>query len=154
MEKSVAKIDLKVRLINDPSCRGTIVALSSRKNKDDVIVEWQDGDCSPVNPSDLEEVPLSDGQLEQQFETMADSVGAEIQTKLQQAEKLLNEACELADEHGIPFYTNVSLLGQPYVPEAFQSKWRDLDRDFVANITEVASYDLGSAYGWAHSQVC
>lgn len=154
MEKSAAKVDLKVRLISDKSCRGAIVALSSRKSKDDVIVEWQDGDCSPVAIADIEECPVSDARLEKEFETLADSVGAEIQSKLKEAEKLLNEACALADEHGIPFFTNISLLGQPYVPEAFETKWNDLDRDFVANITEVASYDLGSAYGWQHSMVC
>jgi hypothetical protein len=154
MEKNAAKIDLKVRLISEPSCRGTIIALSSKKNADDVIVEWQDGDCSAINPIDIEEAPPSDGRLEREFEALADAVGAEIQAKLTEAERLLNEACALADEHGLPFHTNVSLLGQPYVPEAFETKWRDLDRDFVANITEVAPYDLSSAYGWQHSQVC
>lgn len=154
MEKSEVSLDLKVRLIGEPSQRGTIVALSSKKNQGDVIVEWQDGDVSSISPVDLEVVPPSDGRLEKEFEALADTIGVEIQDKIKQAEKLLDEACALADEHGMPFFTNVSLLGQPYVPEAFNSKWRDLDRDFAANITEVATYDLSSAYGWQHSQVC
>jgi len=154
MNKSEVLIDMKVRLIGDRSLRGIIVATSSRKNKDDVIVEWEDGECSPINVEDLEVVPVSDGKLEKEFENLVESVGKEIQDKIQQAEKLLAEACALADMHGIPFFTNVSLLGQPYVPEKFETKWCDLDRDFVANITEVVASDLGSPYGWDHSQVC
>lgn len=154
MDKSEAQIDVKVRLTSDRSLRGVIVATASRKNKDDVIVEWQDGDCSPINPTDLEVVPQSDGKLEKEFEDLTASVGLEIQDKIVQAERLLNEACALSDKYGIPFFTNVSLLGQPYVPEYFEIKWSDLDRDFVANITEVMATDLGSAYGWQHSQVC
>ena len=154
MDKKDCQVDVKVRLISDRSLRGVIIATSVRKNKEDVVVEWQDGDCSPINPTDIEIVPPSDGKLEAQFEELASTVGEEIQEKIRQAEKLLQEACNLSDQHGIPFFTNVSLLGQPYVPEAFESKWTDLDRDFVANITEVAAGDLGSAYGWQHSQVC
>jgi hypothetical protein len=154
MNKSEALVDVKVRLISDRTLRGVIVANSSRKNKEEVIVEWQDGDCSPINPVDLEEVLPSDGKLEKQFEDIATSIGLEIQDKVAQAEKLLNEACSLSDEHGIPFFTNVSLLGQPYVPEKFESKWIDLDRDFVSNITEVMAEDLERAYGWQHSQAC
>lgn len=154
MNKKEAQVDVKVRLLSDRSLRGVIVAAASRKNKDDVIVEWQDGNCSSVNPAVIEAVPLSDGKLEKEFEDLATSVGLEIQDKITQAEKLLNEACALADEHGIPFFTSVSLLGQPYVPEKFETKWCDLDRDFVTDLTEVMSNDLGSAYGWQTSQVC
>jgi hypothetical protein len=154
MLKSEIQIDTKVRLISDPYLKGVIVAKASRKNKDDVIVEWQDGECAPINPKDLEVVPPSDGKLETEFENLFSSIGEQIQDKIKQAEKLLNEACKLSDEYGIPFFTNVSLLGQPYVPEKFQSKWRDLDRDFVTNVTEVASHELSSAYGWQHSQIC
>jgi hypothetical protein len=154
MKKSEAKIDVKVRLITDRSLRGVIVAASSRKNKDDVIVEWEDGDCSPIKPQDIEAIPPSDANLEKEFENLVDTIGQEIKDKIDQAETLLNEACALADEYGIPFFTNVSLLGQPYVPEKFGAKWRDLDRDFVTNMTEVMAPDLGSSVGWAHSSIC
>lgn len=154
MQRNEIQVDAKVRLISDRSVRGTIVATTSRKNKEEVIVEWLDGDCSPIHPGDIELMPVSDGKLESEFESLLSEIGDQIQDKVRQAEKLLKEACELADEHGVPFFTNVSLLGQPYVPESFETKWQDLDRDFVANLTEVASYDLGSAYGWQHSQVC
>jgi len=154
MNKSDAKINLKVRMIGDPDYRGVIIVLSSRHNKEDVIVEWEDGTVDPINPSRLEELPVSDGKLEKEFESLADTVGVEIQSKIDEAERLIAEACALADESGLPFFTNVSVVGQPYVPETFQNKWRDLDRDFVANLTEVATSDLSSAYGWQHSQVC
>lgn len=154
MEKSAAKVDAKVRLVSDPSYQGVIIATSSRKNKEDIIVEWQDGECCSINLTEIEEIPTSDGRLENEFEELVSTIGEEIHAKVKQAEGLLYEACALADKHGIPFFTNVSLLGQPYVPESFKNKWKELDHDFVTNVTEVAGYDLGSAYGWSHSQVC
>jgi hypothetical protein len=154
MNRNEVEIDAKVRLINDYSLHGIIVATTSRKNKEDVIVEWQNGDCSSVSLVDLELVPQRDSKLEAEFEALISSIGEEIQAKVKEAEKLLTEACALAEQYGIPFFTNASLLGQPYVPKTFEIKWHNLDRDFVTNMTEVPIDDLGSTCGWTSSQIC
>ena len=97
---------------------------------------------------------MSDNELEQEFEKLVDSVGEEIRAHVLTATRALKAATDLADKHGVPFFTNVSFLGQPYVPESFKTAWGSLDKDFVTNLTELTSNDLGYAYGWLHSQVC
>lgn len=93
-------------------------------------------------------------QLEQEFEALVNSVGEVIAKKVEQATKLLDEACKLADDNGIPFESGISHLGQAYVPTSFQDKYSTLDEDRVEELTGVASYSLGNAYGWEHSDVC
>lgn len=92
--------------------------------------------------------------LEQEFKTLTETVGKEIDQKVEQASKLLAEAVDLANKHGIPFYAFVSELGQPYVPQSFKDKWDALDKETVEELTSVSSYDLDYAYGWRHSDVC
>jgi hypothetical protein len=154
MNKSDAQINAKVRLINDRTLCGTIVAASSNKVKEHVIVEWQNGECEPVHPNLIELSPVRDNKLEQEFETLTLSVCKKIQNKVKRAEKLIKEACQLSDDNGIPFFTEVSLLGQPYVPETFKTRWSCLDSNFVADLTEVMVSDLSSPYGWQTSEIC
>jgi hypothetical protein len=96
----------------------------------------------------------NNSKLEQEFTELVDTFGEQILAHCKDAARSLKAACDLADQHGIPFFTNVSLLGQPYVPETFKSKWGQLDKDFVTNLTDLTTNDLGYAYGWATSQVC
>jgi len=97
---------------------------------------------------------MSDNELETEFKSLMETVGKEIDHKVNEASRLLREAVELADKHGIPFYAYVSELGQPYVPQSFEDKWESLDKEDVEELTGVPSYDLESAYGWKHSDVC
>jgi hypothetical protein len=97
---------------------------------------------------------MSDNDLEKEFKDLNDTIGKEIDNKINEASKLLREAVELANKHGLPFYAYVSELGQPYVPESFEEKWSDLNKEDVEELTGVSSYDLESAYGWKHSDVC
>jgi hypothetical protein len=91
--------------------------------------------------------------LEQEFVSLVDTVGKQIQVKLEVARKALEEATELADKFGIPFDAPVSELGQPYVPASFEEKFSELDRPWVEQITGVYEYDL-DINGWRQSQLC
>jgi hypothetical protein len=102
----------------------------------------------------VEENFMSESQLEKEFEKLIDTVGEQIAAHVATAVQSLKAATDLADQYGIPFFTNVSELGQPYIPDSFRNKWGTLDKEFVANLTEVGSYELNSSYGWQHSQVC
>jgi len=93
-------------------------------------------------------------KLEAEFERLADSVGETIKNKIMEAQKLLGEACALSDQHGIPFWTNISELGQPYVPYSFRDMWGELDYEFVTNVTEVLEEDLYNSRGWNTSSIC
>ncbi len=134
--------------------RGKIISTDLTKGPEYVAVEWDDfGDIDAMEVGNLE--PIGDtSQLEEQFRQLMDSVGETIKDKVRQAQRLVLEAVQLADEHGIPFFGLVSELGQPYVPYSFADRWSDLDHNFVADLTEVSSSDLGSANGWNNSQVC
>jgi len=92
-------------------------------------------------------------QLELEFKALVDTVGKEIQTKVEMAEKLLDEAVELADRHGIPFYPGISTLGQPYVPASFKERFGALDKELVGDLTDIGEYSLGHT-GWRRSQLC
>lgn len=92
--------------------------------------------------------------MEQEFKTLVDSIGEEIEAKLQQAHKLVKEACALADQHGVPFYSPVSTLGQNYVPELFGAKFSSLSKADITDLTSVPEDALFSPYGWNTSGVC
>ena len=98
---------------------------------------------------------MSNNQLEEEFVALMDSVGEEIAAQIKIATEALRKATELSDQHGIPFYANVSELGQPYVPYSFTDKWKGLDKNLVASYTEVHPGDLSDYNnGWSTSQVC
>jgi hypothetical protein len=92
-------------------------------------------------------------QLELEFKALVDTVGQEIKAKVEMAERLLQEAVELADRHGIPFYPSISELGQPYVPPAFKERFGSLDKEAVAELVDMSEYNLGHV-GWRRSQLC
>ena len=94
-------------------------------------------------------------QLEKEFETLYKTFGKEIAAKIQQAEKLMNEAIEIADKYGIPFEVD-SFSNQRgwYVPETYADRFEKLDKDFVMELTDISSYRLGRANGWSYSSIC
>lgn len=89
-------------------------------------------------------------ELEKTFAKVANDIIPQIEEKLAAAMKLLGEAEELSEEHGVPFYSNISPLGQSFRPESFAEKFSEVDSDVVYDLTE--SY--GEYDGWQHSAVC
>jgi hypothetical protein len=112
-------------------------------------VKWDDGTTDTVDMDDLD---TEDSTLEREFRNTANQVLVQIQNKVSQASKLLSEAVKLSEEHGVPFYSEVSFLAQSYFPESFESKFEGVDSDLVYSITD-ASSEYGYA-GWEHSDVC
>jgi hypothetical protein len=112
-------------------------------------IKWDDNTSDSV---DIDDLDPEDTQLEREFRLAAAPVLSEIQRKVTQASKLLSEAVKLSEEHGIPFNSDVSFLGQSYTPTSFSEKYPDLSSDLVYEITE-ASNEYGDA-GWEHSDVC
>ncbi len=106
-----------------------------------------------ITDDDIDSVPTN-SKLENEFKELLNTVGKEIAEKVKEASKILDEACDLADKHGIPFYSPVSHIGQTYAPKSFKDIFFDLDKEFVEKNTEVSSYDLQYPGGWQHSQVC
>lgn len=77
-----------------------------------------------------------------------------IEAKLSQAAKLINEATDIADEHGIPFY-GLSPVSQQYTPEGVPTLHNDedLNQELFEEITgcsPTSEYDNG----WEHSAIC
>jgi cell division protein FtsI/penicillin-binding protein 2 len=90
--------------------------------------------------------------LEDEFKVVCNSHMAEIEAKLDIAQAALQEAIDLSDKYGIPFYSNVSQLGQPYTPPSFYQKFPDLDGELAYNLTSVSIYN--GNYGWQTSSLC
>lgn len=90
-------------------------------------------------------------ELEKKFRENYPIVQAQIQEQIKTAQKFLAQAEKLADEHGIPFYSRISPLGQRYYPPSGE-KLMDLGGDFRE---EFELYPQDDAwYGWEHSAVC
>lgn len=111
------------------------------------VVSWDDGTTDTVDMDDLDK---EDTALELEFRKVAESALKEIQDKVSQASALLSEAVALSEKHGIPFYSEVSFLAQSYKPTSFESKFSEVDSDFVYSVTNASS----SYAGWEHSDVC
>ncbi len=90
-------------------------------------------------------------ELEAEFKAHWEKHEAEIQKHVDKAYKSLQKAIALADEHGIPFYSSVSFLGQNYTP-AVLKKFADLDQQTIDDIT--GTYNEYGGEGWQHSDVC
>lgn len=111
------------------------------------LVKWDDGTEGRVESY---EIRAEDSELEHQFRTTANEIMNKINEKLALASKYLGEAEALADEHGIPFSSNISPLGQSYSPESFETKWEGIDKEMMQEVT--GTYNEYS--GWEHSAVC
>jgi hypothetical protein len=96
---------------------------------------------------------MSDNQLEKEFKVLAESIGKEIDDKVAEAAKLLNEAVSLSDRFGIPFRSPISQIDQAYVPTSFKVRFNTLDKEMVCKMLEMYKDELNYARGWRHSQV-
>lgn len=88
------------------------------------------------------------------FEQTFNSIHDQIQGKIAAAAKLLDEATDLAEEHGIPFRPKVGMpFRMSYIPDSFEEKFPE-----VKNGDDW--YDLTNAHGgydytgWQASQTC
>jgi hypothetical protein len=91
---------------------------------------------------------------EAEYKKTVKVVGKQIDEKVDLATKLLLEAEALANEHGVPFYSSVSALGQHYIPNNLKET-TGLSMETIAEITGVSEYTLDDSYGgWEHSAVC
>jgi hypothetical protein len=102
----------------------------------------------------LEEYDNGVGGLEKEFTNVFNTHKNEINAKLAEAGKYLEEAEQLAEKYGIPFYSNISFLGQSYYPASYGKKFKELDRDFVSELTNAYPGEYGDNVGWEHSAVC
>lgn len=92
--------------------------------------------------------------LEEDFTKIVEEHKAEIDAKVKEAIKALDEAVELAEKYGIPFSPSISFLSQTYTPESYYAKFSDLDSSTVYDIAEVYPGGEWGEAGWEHSAVC
>lgn len=94
-----------------------------------------------------------EGGLEAKFRQTVDKYNPEIQTKLAAAVELIEQAENIANEHGIPFRPNMSITGfsMSYIPENFNALFGSLDSDLVYDATNASGQDYA---GWQTSQTC
>ena len=111
------------------------------------VVRYNDGTEKTIKVDDLD---VRDSELEREFRNKVPLIMPLIDAKLAEASKALSEAELIAEEHGIPFSSSVSFLGQGYRPESFDAKYGEVSRDIVTALT-----DAHNEYaGWEHSAVC
>lgn len=111
------------------------------------LVKFEDGEISKVRVSYLD---TRDSDLEREFRLNAPKILKKIDQKISLASKYLAEAEEIAEENGIPFYSNISFLSQGFRPNSFEEKYGEVSSDIVSEIT-----DCHNEYeGWEHSAVC
>ncbi len=91
--------------------------------------------------------------LEEQFKKAIDESTDKIYEQISIAEEAIEKACKISEEYGIPFYANVSPLGQVYRPDSFDKKWGKL-LDDEDTIYEYLENGIGEYEGWQHSSVC
>ena len=117
---------------------------------DKVTVKWDDGEEETL---DQWSVQPEDSELEREFRTKAPDILDQINEKLDLANKYLSEAMDIAEEHGVPFSSGISPLGQNYMTRSFPSKWDGVSKEVVDSVTETHA-EYGDYYGWQHSAVC
>lgn len=150
MKASEMQVGTRIQMGEDEDVEKGVVIGNALKDGDEVIaVEWDNGSLGKVNVNDVQ--PEEDS-LEQEFREVAESIGNQIYTLLQDARAKVKQAVELSEQHGIPFNASVSLLGNTYYPRTFEEKWGELDRYLVYDLTK-AYNEYGDA-GWSHSAVC
>jgi len=93
-------------------------------------------------------------EFEKEFQKNFELIKPQIDEQLNIASEAMRKAVTLSEEYGIPFYGYISQAGQYYIPVSVNDKFSNIDRDFLAQLAEIDSYELGDAGGWQHSQLC
>jgi hypothetical protein len=93
--------------------------------------------------------------LEEEFKSLFNSIGKEIDNKIIQALQLIAEAENMSEKYGIPFKANlIQDYRSWYIPTTYKDRFNSLDQDFVYDMTLIDSYRLSKSNGWQHSQSC
>ena len=154
--------ELKIgdRVRDEDGEKGTIIRLGDNSIFVRFDNEDEDSDIDFV-ATDLDLITPEDSQLAEEFSQLCKSVHKEIDDKISQAAVLLREAVEISEKNGVPFSSQVSFLGNSFVPGSFsKSKFAKLDTNQVCEIAGVyGEYirDMFGGYGngsWVHSGVC
>lgn len=133
-----------------------VIYNSFRKSQCYVPTEWEfDVLAGELGEKILNEFADHSGNLEKKFRETFDKVNPEIQLKVKEAAKLLGEAEQLSEKHGIPFKSRGLLNGScnGYFPASFNSIYGDLlneNPDVVDDITGVYRYEENGD-GWQSS---
>lgn len=94
-------------------------------------------------------------KLESEFKSTMDKVRPQIEEILKKAEKELQKAVALAEEHGVPFssYLEGMPTSRRYTPNSFGAKWGDVDR-YVLYDYDIYDRDTGWEYWRSSSLSC
>lgn len=100
---------------------------------------------------ETEEGEEDNSELEAEFKAHVEKIQEQIQKHVDASARALEKAVDLADKHGVSFYSSVSFLGQNYNADLLE-KYSELDQDFVDDVT--GTYNEYGGSGWQHSDVC
>lgn len=98
--------------------------------------------------------------LAKEFAEHCKTVQAEIKVKVSEAFRLLREAEDIADKHGVPFRSGISPLSNSYIPKEFsKTKFGALGEEVVCEVSGVWGDYISDLFdskygGWLHSAVC
>ena len=90
-------------------------------------------------------------KLEKEFEELVAKVHKEINIKIAEAAKMIEEAEKISTKYGIPFSSEISPIRNSFIPKTFKMP-KKLDEDFVWETCDV--YVEENYPGWEHSAVC
>jgi len=128
---------------------------SFKKSQCYVPPQWEfDVLAGEVGTKILKEFAEHGGNLEQVFRNTFAEHNPEIQAKLAEAAKLIKDAENIAEEHGIPFSPEANIMqGMPtgYVPESFESIFGELkqeDSEVIYELTHTYNHEYT---GWQNS---
>lgn len=131
---------------------GTILKLSKTKEESFYdayyyyLVKLESGEEKEYEEYRIEK---RDSEIERNFRNYYIANISKIDSLADEAYSKLREACLLSDALGIPFYSNVSELGQTYNPKtSLEGKFnREVIKKIIPDITE---YQIG----WEQSAIC
>ena len=98
----------------------------------------------------LKEFVEHGGNLEQKFREVHAKYNPQIKEKMEAAAKLIAEAEQISEEHGLPFSTNL-MSDTGYVPDSFEAIFGDLkneDSDIIYELTHTYNHEYT---GWQNS---
>ena len=93
---------------------------------------------------------------QQAFLDKQKQVQSAIDEYLHEARRALNKAYDLAEEHGVPFYSDITdIVSDWYVPSNVYTKNAEIDEDFLRDVAEIYSNNEYTDYvttgGWQTS---
>jgi len=135
---------------------GVIQELHSREDDGEMVdfanVLWDGTSKAAEVHVEFLEPEKDESELEAEFKKVVEAHQSKIDEQLAIAAKAIAKAEKISEKYGIPFYSGVSPLSQPYWPASFSTKFGGLDSDFVSDIT--GTYNEYDSEGWRHSAVC